>query len=378
MQIEKLYKQTSTGKIQVWWMEQNGGSYRTHSGIDGGKIVTSAWTECEAKNVGRSNETSPEEQARLEINSSYELKRKKGYRETPDAAEKSDRFQCMLAKKWDDYKDRIDFNTTFLLTQPKLDGIRCIATREGLKSREGNPFSAVPHIEAAVKQFFLDNPGVNILDGELYNHELKEDFNSIISLVKKSKPTAEDLRLSEEMIQYHVYDMIWESTFYATFDARFYSAKTVNGPKSFIHLVDTHHVVNQQEMDFRYGQYLSMGYEGQMIRFGDSKYDHKRSSSLLKRKEFQDAEYTVVAILEGQGNGKGYAKRAVCMLPNNETFTADIVGTQAILAELLANRQSCVGRKATVIFQNLTPVKEDGSGGVPRFPKLKVVHQKGW
>lgn len=371
MNFQKLYKQTSTGKIQVWWMEIDfvqGGRYRTHSGIDGGKIVTSAWTDCEGKNIGRSNETSPEEQAQLEVDSSYELKRKKGYRDTPDAATKSDRFQCMLAKKYDDYKDRL-FKGVPIFTQPKLDGIRCIATREGLKSREGNPLSAVPHIEEAVALFFELNPAVQVLDGELYNHELKEDFNSIISLVKKSKPTAEDLVLSRKMIQYHIYDMICGAR--EAFDVRFANAHTENPAPNFLVMVKTHLVVREEELDVLYGSFLYDGYEGQMIRI-NAPYDHKRSSSLLKRKEFQDAEYTVVDILEGQGNGKGYAKRAICKLPNGETFTADVVGTQAILADLLTNRQSYIGRKATVIFQNLTP------GGVPRFPKLKVIHQKGW
>jgi len=333
-------------------------------------VTTGSWVECSAKNVGRSNETTAEQQAEAEAKAAHVLNMKKGYYETVEAAKKCERFQCMLAKKYEDYKDRIFVCGQAVLTQPKLDGIRCVATREGLKSREGNPIVAVPHVLAAVSQFFIDNPGVEVLDGELYNHELKEDFNAIVSLVRRSKPTGTDLEVARKMIQYHVYDMIWFREKDEIFDSRFYSAKTINGSPEIIHMVETHRVETHSEMDARYAVYLAQGYEGQMIRFGDSKYVHDRTAVLLKRKESQDAEYRLLEVLEGNGNWRGYAKRGLCLLPNGETFTADIVGTQAQLLDFLHRKDEYIGQDATVFFQALTP------GGVPRFPKLKVTHQQ--
>ena len=84
----KLYKRNVNGSTQVWWQEQDGGRYRTHSGQLDGKITVSEWTQATPKNVGRANETSSEEQAQVEIEAAYVLKRKKGYRDELAAAER--------------------------------------------------------------------------------------------------------------------------------------------------------------------------------------------------------------------------------------------------------------------------------------------------
>ena len=63
------------------------------------------------------------------------------------------------------------------------------------------------HLELKLVQFFKKNPDV-ILDGELYNHKLKDNFEKIVSLVKKQKPTADDRLDAQHLIQYYVYDVI--------------------------------------------------------------------------------------------------------------------------------------------------------------------------
>ena len=91
-------------------------------------------------------------------------------------------------------------------SQPKLDGIRCIATSEGLFSREGKEFVAAPHIQQALEDVFDKHPGV-VFDGEFYNHDYHDDFNAIVSAVKRTKPSSEDLEVSAKLVQYHVYDL---------------------------------------------------------------------------------------------------------------------------------------------------------------------------
>ncbi len=365
MIFKTLYKKTSVGDIQVWWMEVEDDKYRTYSGKYNGRIVVSAWTVATPKNVGRSNATSAMGQAEQEVASAYELKIKGGYRDTIEGAMDSGRFQCMLAKKFEDYSDKVQAefergNSVFV--QPKLDGIRCIATRNGLFSRQGNPIVAVPHIEEAVKRFFLENPEILTLDGELYNHEFHEDFNSIISMVKKTKPTENDLLESEKMIQYWVYDCLHKNSD-AVFSAR-HNWILSNGP---IRKLETYKASNMEEVNSFYDQFLSEGFEGMIIRI-NKPYETKRTHNLLKRKEFQDSEFTILDIQEGSGNGSGMAKRAILDLGNGKTFKADIVGTQQILREYLRRRSEFIGKQATVVFQNLTP------DGVPRFPKFKVGH----
>ena len=117
-------------------------------------------------------------------------------------------------------------------------------------------------------------------------------------------------------------------------------------------------------MDQLYQGYLEAGQEGQMLRIGSSLYEGKRTKSLLKRKEFQDEEYEVVAVVEGQGNWTGYGKAVTCKLANGETFNAGIKGDREFCKQLLVNADKHVGSDATIRFQNLS------STGVPRFPVM--------
>ena len=110
----------------------------------------------------------------------------------------------MLAHKFDE--SRIDWNDKVFL-QPKLDGVRCLFTKDGAFSRTGKQFMNVQHLEDALKVFFDVNPNA-ILDGELYNHRLKDDFEKIISLVRKQKPTDADKDNAQELVQFHLYDYI--------------------------------------------------------------------------------------------------------------------------------------------------------------------------
>ena len=102
----------------------------------------------------------------------------------------------------------IDY-TKKVFIQPKLDGVRCViqygdGVSPGVKaySRTGKEWKNIDHILKELVPFFMKYPQV-ILDGELYNHDLKKDFEKIISLVRKTKPTDEDRLESSEMVQFH-------------------------------------------------------------------------------------------------------------------------------------------------------------------------------
>ena len=90
-------------------------------------------------------------------------------------------------------KKPIDY-TKPVYIQPKLDGVRCVIQYNKLNcgehevvaySRTGKPWKNIAHICVQLKPFFAKYPNV-ILDGELYNHDLKDDFEKIISLVRKT------------------------------------------------------------------------------------------------------------------------------------------------------------------------------------------------
>ena len=106
-----------------------------------------------------------------------------------------------------------------LYSQPKLDGVRCLIQYERRTqpredvvvaySRTGKEWKNIDHILEQLKPFFQKHPDV-VLDGELYNHELKNDFEKIISLVRKTKPKPEDRIESAEKVQFHCYDIVNE------------------------------------------------------------------------------------------------------------------------------------------------------------------------
>lgn len=367
-----LYKRTTTGAIQLWWMEQEGSHYRMCSGQLHGKVVISEWTAAVPKNAGRSNATNPTAQATAECEAAYKLKAKKGYCATEEEAQASDRFQCMLADKYPDRKHKLFFEdgsaAVRLFGQPKLDGIRCIANRDGLWSRTGHRIVAVPHIWEALAPLFDEMPWL-VLDGELYDHEYKDDFNTIVSAVKKLKPTAEDLELSRSMVQYWVYDCIGKDvtrSFYSRFVEDFSSYGMDIAPGVVVP-VETWELPTEAEGDDLYSQCLADGFEGMMVRV-DAPYENKRSQNLLKRKEKLDEEFMILDIQPGVGNCAGMAKTATVQLPNGKTANPDVVGTREQLREVLANKKNIIGKQATIEFQNWTP---DGS---LRFPKLKVIH----
>ena len=356
MKLPTLYSRTSTGAVQEWTIEVVADKYRTTYGQTDGKKQTTEWTIATPTNVGRSNERDGAAQALFEAQAVWKKRTERGYYEDVADIDKPPFIEPMLAQKYEDRKDELVFP---LWSQPKLDGIRCICTYQGMFSRNGKKIVSAPHIHGSLLLFFDKYPDV-ILDGELYADKLANDFNKICSLVKKQKPTDEDLWESRHKIEYHVYDTVDTSW---KFSERHQWLRHNLTHVGSVCLVETNEVINSDGLDYLYGNYVDRGYEGQMIRV-DAPYEQKRSKNLLKRKEFQDAEYQIKEIGEGEGNRSGMAGFAILENKNGSTFRSNIKGTHEFLAELWRDRDTVVGQKATVQFFNLTP------DGVPRFPYI--------
>jgi DNA ligase-1 len=359
--LDPLYKRDSKGKVRIWTMEvgynnDNEAGIRTISGLVDGQKVTSAWNLTEAKNVGRSNATTAKTQAEFEAQAEWTKNVDKDYFVDVNAIDSYTAFKPMLAH---------DFTKTPVtsgITQPKLDGIRMVVNTRGLYSRSNKEIVAVPHIAEALADFVKDHPTVT-LDGELYNHELKDNFQKITSLVRKTVNLgADELAESAELVQYHIYDMFDSANPDMTFMQRYNwiqkNVHLVNKKAVGIHLVASAICETTEEIDVMYGEYTTAGYEGQMVR-QDTVYENKRSKGLLKRKEFITEEYEVVQVHEGQGNWAGYAKRLTLKMPNGTTFSSGIRGSQAKLKELLENPNI---DWATCRYFELS------NDGVPRFP----------
>jgi DNA ligase-1 len=394
MKLPTLYKKTTIGKTQIWEIEVVGNKFRSISGQADGKVHINLWTICEGKNVGKKNATTAEEQALKEAEAKHKKKLEAGYHLNVKNISKKRFYEPMLAQ---DFKNKnrekevmgeIDESGVgaAVFSQPKLDGIRCIAMREGLFTRTGKEITAVPHIHEELEPFFEKYPNA-VLDGELYNHAYKDDFNKIIHLVRKQNLTDEHLEESKKMIQYHIYDApvigkhnpfrkggcYTEKDYFSdrlsVLEAQFHYLELDNLNTKYddsLVIVETIEIHGREQLDRCYEDYVEAGYEGQMIRL-DGPYENKRSPRLLKRKEFMDREYKILGYEEGEGNRAGTIKHFKFENEYGKGFHSNVKGSFEYLAELLEKADELIGKDATVKFFNLTP------DGVPRFPYVIAI-----
>jgi len=349
MIFPKLYKYTTLGQIQSWQIFTSGDAYWTEEGIH--EITKSDPTICIGKNIGRSNETSPQEQAVLEAQAKWDKKIKSGYNEVLTKEKKF--FQPMLAHERAKYEKLLFTVRTFV--QPKLDGIRAYEDKL-LFSRTGERIVSCPHLEC----------GFIGLDGELYNHVLKEDFNQIISLVRKTKPDSADLANCAKLIQYWVYDYPYNSDLVFSERYKLLQNDFKNFPDTY-KLVPMYEVFCLEDIEKYHEQFLSEGYEGSIIRLDLGGYENKRSKQLLKYKNWIDEEFIILDVHLGTGNRSDVANTLSVQLPNGVICKPTMTGTYEYMKSVWDNRKDIIGKQATVKYFGITP---DGS---LRFPTVKTI-----
>ena len=375
--LQKLFSRRSDGGLQSWEMEVEGSKYRVTSGMVGGKTHTNEWTEAKPKNVGRANATTAEEQALLEAQATWNKKYREGYRPTEAEFKTVGIFEPMLAKQFEDYKDKLKYP---VYSQPKLDGIRCIADPRGTWTRTGRKHTTLGHIEAALAKVFEKHPDL-VLDGEAYSDKHNKNFPRICSLVKRENPTAAELLECAQNISYHVYDCKFMEEPDKPFSERSAFIRRELAGNDSVVIVPTEKIDSPEMLNKYYESYITSGQEGQIVRIND-KYENKRSKFLLKRKEFDDAEFTILGMEEGTGNRAGTCGAMMFetpkggMLPSNGTmveslgkpFRSNVKGTWEFTEDLWKNRKKYMGKTATVRYFGLSP--EDR---IPRFPYVIAI-----
>jgi DNA ligase-1 len=355
----RIYKRGSTGAVYTWKFEVDGDKWRSIAGVMDGKPADQKWTVCTPK-----SQPTAHAQALFEAKAEEAKKLAREYRATI-AELVNVPISPMLAQDFKKLKEPLTFP---VYCQPKLDGIRALISRHGAFSREYQRHMNVEHILQALEPVFVKHPDL-VLDGELYNHDYKDDFNAITSVVRKQNPTAAQRAAAMTLLQYHVYDIASDP--YSFGSRRFMVGDLLGERLGPVHRVVTHKVTDQDGLDEAYAEYLKLGYEGQMIRL-DAPYEpDKRSWSLMKRKEFEAAEFDLLRIEEGIGGWAGHAKKITFALPDGREVGAGVKGNQAFTKDLLANAARYLGGKVTVKFFKPTPA------GVPRFPVAVDFHPNG-
>lgn len=364
---ETLYSADSKDNIRIWRMEQNGAQYRTTSGLEDGKQVTTEWSTAEPKNVGKANATTAVEQASEEIASQYAKKIKKGYFLNKKDVNNLTFIEPMLAQPLHKLTKKPDFANERWGMQCKFNGNRCIATKNGLFSRTGEKYFSVPHIEGALKAFFDVCPAA-VLDGELFNNDLRTQLNEINKLIRKTKHISqEDFAKSEELVKFYIYDG-YNFSGYTELSPYSLRKKAIDNFLATCKLkclasVETIDIKSEEQMNKEFQKLLADKQEGAILRNLNGEYEHKRSKNLVKVKIDEDSEATIIDITDGDGNWKGAATN-VTLNWQGKVFDAVFKGSYEKRADILKDKKSWIGKEVTFLYMGLTGL------GTPNFARV--------
>jgi len=280
----------------------------------------------------------------------------------------------MLAYKVD--KKPVDWSENVYI-QPKLDGVRCVIyldENEEIRcfSRTGKEFHNLQHIKDSLHDFFKMETEFSantdvVLDGELYNHDLRDNFEKIISLVRKQKPTTQNRLDAAELIEFHCYDYI-ETVMNQPYGYRASQLVTSDMYSPCIKYVDSKLATSRETANIIHQYNLNDGYEGSILRL-DRPYEQKRSYNLQKFKDFHDTEATIIGYEEGKGKREGTLGKFLMQDDDGNKFGCPPGKgyNYKDLADILKNIHDYIGKRATFTYFERTQY------GSYRHPLFKTV-----
>ena len=360
-----LYDKDKKGNVKEWSVYHDGAEVVLRYGREDGKIQEKRTTSI-GKNLGRANETSPEEQAEKEATAKYTKQLKKGYKTSKDNL--GSLTLPPLAHRYQDRKDSIKWPA---YGSYKLDGVRMTAFYENGKvrfqSRGGECYPIIEEIAEELKQAFFNQSPDLVIDGELYRHGMF--LEDITAAVKKHNKDTHKLK-------FHVFDAydpqgdeIPLKTRYMCYKGMIAFCSTeltkVIGLTQF-------KINNEDELMALHKLVVDQGYEGVVIRNMDSLFKfNQRTSDFQKYKVQMDEEFLVV----GYEQGKNGCVSAICEVTvgiDTKTFKAPLIGTMEYQQEVLDRGDT--GVYACVVFEKYSKY------GIPTKPKMKCfrkVDEKG-
>jgi len=374
----KLYKKSSKGMLQEWDIFVDNQEIVVTHGLQLGKKQVDRKTVKSGKNPGKENETTPEEQAVFEAGSKWKKQLDKGYVEDLSAVDDVV-YLPMLAQtfskidsKTGKEKGRKKYIKYPCLGQIKFDGVRSfsVTNPQGeviIESRKGKQF---PHLEHLFSQIKSVVGGRNmILDGELFSDEM--NFQRLVGLVKRQTLKDGDAEAMQS-IKLRAYDCIFKGEIDLGFEERYARLKEIiegwNGHLDKIVLVENYEIKSEDDVQPLHDKFVTEGHEGLILRNKNGKYAlNKRSNDLQKHKGFQDDEFEITDVIEGEGRAEGTAI-FVCKTKSGNSFKARPEGTDEYRRRIFDEREELIGKMVTVRYFELT-----SGDKVPRFPVAKTI-----
>ena len=235
--------------------------------------------------------------------------------------------------------------------QPKLDGVRCLIQYDkklGVTawSRTGKQWKNINHITSSLEKWFQSNQ-LTVLDGELYNHDLRDDFETIISLVRRQTPDDIDMLESRDLVQFHCYDIIHPDN--SPFEDRSRFVKYCVNETDYVKVVSTMLCASDDDAKEIHATNLACGFEGSILRTNDL-YHQKRTHSLRKFKDFHDTEATIIGFVEGKGKRVGTIGKFMAVDADGNEFGMPVMDKFDYLQNNFEEMKSWVGKTATFTY----------------------------
>lgn len=304
----------------------------------GGKIAKADSTSITTgKNIGKANETSVLTQALTVAARDYTLQLRKASSDVP------------LPMLGQPYANNIDFSRE-VYVEPKLDGVHVVLYKDGCYSRNGLKYTGLQYIRDELAPVFAQYPGI-YLDGEMYEHGLP--LQDISGRVRRG--IGETGRIS-----FHMFDC-----FYTVKDKPFSERLSIRRAIfeqfqfQYVKLVPTHQANDLATVERIFNKYVTDGYEGVMIKYGDAKYHNSvgnsHSSEMLKMKKRESSEFIVVGFETGVRGKEANAIILICDNGRGKQFKPMMRGWSIEERVAMARHGAdYVGKKVTVEYEALS------------------------
>lgn len=362
------------------WTEFVDNKYLIHreSGLLDGKKVVAPDIEILKGKVKRTLD----EQCELEFNSNFKKYLDKGYKDVSELTfdeltedkckeilgdtktDANGALKPMLCKLLDKTNKKLTDKQWY--GSYKHDGVRMLVfMRDGevhTSSRGGGDYD-IPATyirnDAYIVKLLKENPGL-ILDGELYQHGKPLAYLS--GLARK-----ETLDEKHKGLCYHCYDIVDEKSTFKNRVERLNQFKANCPSDSKLIIIEQRLIKGLDQIMEMHNEAVANGYEGLVIKDPDKEYKcGARDNRALKIKEFQDAEFKIVGLVEG------LREEDMCFLMETEDgtqFKAKPIGDRLQKQEYRDNIDNIIGKMGTVKFFGWTTTEHP----VPNLPSFRSI-----
>lgn len=354
--LPTLFKRDTRGNIRQWVIEPIGSTIVIQHGITG-KAQVEQVTPCKAKNVGKRNATTAQEQAVAEAGSRWRKQiDREDYHE--DITQAGLQFRPMLAQDYLKVPHQVEWSQ--VVAQPKLDGLRLNYGKRSesrpehvFLSRKGESYQ-LDHLAEGSEAllYWINNNEVKCqaLDGEAYNHHWP---------LQKILSNARRVQQDTQQLDYYLFDLAIPEMEFRDRHKILHAALEVIAPSyPQLKLVRNHACPDEAQATRLQTTFMRHGFEGVMLRHADSPYAiGQRSSDLFKYKKFMDAECLIMAVYADKNRNAMLR----CMHPETgQEFDCTPKRPHAERKRML--KADLAGKWITVKYQGLTP------DGIPQFP----------